>query len=85
VISAEILQAQLSYFPHYSVHGEDEILQAERGTPQLSEIPPANYRTAPEITKRKGVKNPKRNGNYRTAKKQHARSELKKPKHNYRT
>lgn len=58
---------QLSYFPNFSVHREDEILQAERGTPQLTEEPSPNYRTAPEYPKRTGVKYSKHNPNYRTA------------------
>ena len=58
---AKCFQAQLSYFPNLSHARQDEILQAERGTPQLSKEPLANYRTAPEYSKHNAIEYSKQN------------------------
>ena len=83
---AKCFQAQLSYFPISSYISKHEIFQAERGSPQLAEIPLANYRTAPELTKQNTPNNSKQNyRNIRTCQTQQRRKRLKKSKHNYRT
>lgn len=64
---AKCSQAQLSYFLDSSPSRQDEILQAECGSPHLSEEPSANYRTAPEYSKHNSPKYSKQNyGNIRT-------------------
>ena len=64
---AKCFQAQFSYFQNLSHSRKDEILQAERGSPQFSKEPLSNYRTTPEYSKQNTPKYSKQNnGNIRT-------------------
>lgn len=58
---AKCFQAQFSYFPTSSYISKHEIFQAERRSPQLSEEPLANYRTAPEYSKQNTIEYSKQN------------------------